>query len=506
MFAAKAHLDKCVRSHERCRAGTADSPVLPTRLLDLVHDGHMQEPFCRLVESKQGERARYACLSYCWGEASQRRLLTKSKKQHFTNSMRIRDFSQCIQDAIKVLRMVGVRYLWVDALCIVQDDEEDVAAELSRMKDIFKNATFVLAAASSSDQSQGFLEPRLSPEPFICDFPALVEGRPVKLTIRPVANYYAGNKHDQVVDSGLDHPLNKRAWTLQECVLARRLLVFSNFEVFWHCQEITDKPVLPSCFGLPRGLIPWDRQKLLKPLTLSTGMGPQWLPLWFQLVEDYMRRNMTKPSDSINALQGVVKEVEIETGDKFVFGLSTRHFLWSLLWHVPHLENPRWEEASEGDIIPAAPSWSWAAQKWPVTMNLCLGFTAEAQVTTAPEYSSGTGEGTVQLHGKMKRLAEFERRGSGVIWRDPCPGEETDEHTFRESGILLYLGYSRQVSRDNWLHSGMTSGGENLFEFFLVLEHGSTGRFRRIGLYHLGYRGNRRPFPDDWTEMTVWVD
>lgn len=474
-------------------------------MLDLKLDAPMHETFCRLVESAKCSRDKYACLSYCWGDRKQRQVLTKSQKQHFMRAIRIGDLGQCIQDAIKVVRMVGIRYLWVDALCIVQDDEEDKAAELSRMKDIFKNATFVLAAASSSSSNQGILEPKNVPDAFICKFPALVDGRPVNMTLHSITNYSAGGKHDQIAN--LDHPLNTCAWTLQECVLARRLLIFSNFEVFWHCREIVDRPVLPSYFGSPKALIPWDRQKILERFAPLVEPASQWLPVWFTLIDDYMGRKMARRSDCINALQGVIAEVEIETGDKFVFGLSTKYFLWSLLWHVPWLRDPRWLEASEEKCLTlSAPSWSWANQKWPVTMNLCLDFMPGAEVITVREDSSSPGGATAQLCGKMKKAGEATKRGPGVIWMDPRPDEEIDEVEFMESAFLFYLGYSRNLSNSYWLREGMTSGGENLFEFFLVLNQSTAGRFRRIGLYHVSYAGDPRPFPVDWAETTLWVE
>jgi hypothetical protein len=505
MSAAKSLLSDCSKSHKKCHAGVGDPPALPRRVLDLMPDDQMQDRFCRLLENKQPRRDEYACLSYCWGEANQQQvLLTRSEKQHFMNAIRVQDLGQCIQDAIKVVRMVGIRYLWIDALCIIQDDEEDITAEMSYMKDIYQNATFVLAAASSSNSNQGILEPRDIPDAPICDFPALVDGRPVKMTLHSVAKYHGGGKHDQVV--GLDHPLNKRAWTLQECILARRLLIFSNYEVFWHCQEIADRPLVPSHFGRPKELIPWDRRKTIEPLVLPTGTLPQWLPLWFQLVDNYMGRKMSKNSDCLNALQGVIREVEIQTGDKFVFGLSTRFFLWSLLWHVPWQRDPRWLENTGKDSTTSAPTWSWATQMWPVTMNLCLGFTPGATVLALPEESSGRGGGAVQLCGKMRRNADTKSRGPGVIWRDPTPSENTDDGNYIASAYLLYLGYSRKLSDTYWLHRGMTAGGENLFEFFLVLERGDSGRFRRTGLSHVSYTGDPRPFPDDWEETAIWVD
>ena len=165
MSAAKSLLSDCSKSHKKCYAGVGDPPALPRRVLHLMPDDQMQDRFCRLLENKQPRRDEYACLSYCWGETNQQQvLLTRSEKQDFMNAIRVQDLGQCIQDAIKVVRMVGIRYLWIDALCIIQDDEEDITAEMSYMKDIYKNATFVLAAASSSNSNQGILEPRDIPD------------------------------------------------------------------------------------------------------------------------------------------------------------------------------------------------------------------------------------------------------------------------------------------------------------------------------------------------------
>ena len=185
---------------------------------------------------------------------------------------------------------------------------------------------------------------------------------------------------------------------------------------------------------------------------------------------------MSKNSDCLNALQGVIREVEIQTGDKFVFGLSTKFFSWSLL-DLPWQRDPRWLEATGKDSTTSAPTWSWATQMWPVTMNLCLGFTPGAAVLDLPEESSGRGGRAVQLRGKLRRNADTKSRGPGVIWRDPTPSENTDDGNYIASAYLLYLGYSRKLSDTYWLYRGIDRRRRKSLRILCSLERGTQAVF-----------------------------
>lgn len=514
----------CLNEHGNCRSGVArgadgshhaqslDSPCFPTRILEVTTAPDSREITCRLKENQAcSGRARYACLSYCWGPQEQSRLLlTKGLQKQFTQEIHMNELDQTLQDAVRVVHGLGMQYLWIDALCIVQDDPADKAVELARMQDIYKNAELVILAASAAASNEGFLRPNPIHDLSICDFPAMVQGRSSRLSLHHAAEYdaTAAGKHGHAVQ--LDHPVHKRAWTLQECVLARRILIFSNFEVLWHCSQRDDISVLPSFLGRPpKGLIPWDRRQVLEPLMAQhRNSPPQWFPQWLELVDDYMSRKMSNPSDSLRALEGVIRSIELETGDKFIFGLSRRYLVWSLLWHVPSERDARWPESAPNELAPSVPSWSWAAQKWPVTMNLCLDFMPGAQVLDIRDVSVDCSIPAVRLCGRLQQAATCEQRGPGVVLRDPVstePCHDTDDAVYLHNAIYLYLGRSERLSRNFWVHRGLTIGHEDRFEFFLVLERLSNGCYRRTGLYTLSYRGDFKPFGDGWKEACIWI-
>ena len=109
-----------------------------------------------VVVSAEGQRARYICLSYCWG-GPQKITTTRASLPSLSGSIPIHKISATIQDAIKITRNLGIQYLCIDALCIVQDDEDSIQAEVSNMASIYSNATAVIATVNASNSNQGFL-------------------------------------------------------------------------------------------------------------------------------------------------------------------------------------------------------------------------------------------------------------------------------------------------------------------------------------------------------------
>jgi hypothetical protein len=101
-----------------------------------------------LHASEPAEMGGYAALSYCWG-GFQQVTSTTAKLEQYQNRLDFRSFPKTIHDALTVTRSLGIPYLWVDALCILQDDEDDKAREIQKMGDVYSNAMITISAASA---------------------------------------------------------------------------------------------------------------------------------------------------------------------------------------------------------------------------------------------------------------------------------------------------------------------------------------------------------------------
>ncbi|KAH6648112.1 heterokaryon incompatibility protein-domain-containing protein, partial [Truncatella angustata] len=141
---AQNWIDVCASSHAEC-----PSPVplpLPTRVIEIVDEHNL-----RLSSSGGGGGGfnsavgRYVALSYCWG-GPQEFATTKERLQTLEDGFKASQLPQTLQDAVTVTRSLGVRYLWVDSLCIIQDSEEDKSSELPMMASYYKNAYVTVCA------------------------------------------------------------------------------------------------------------------------------------------------------------------------------------------------------------------------------------------------------------------------------------------------------------------------------------------------------------------------
>lgn len=150
---ANVWLDNCRTYHKHCKM--TDTPLLPTRILHLsVIEGSLS---VRLKESK-GMRARYCALSHCWGPVEKRplRTTTENVAEHL-QGIAIFQLPKTFREAVEFTRGVGIEYLWIDSLCIVQDDHNDWHSESATMCSIYEHAELVIAAAGAEDSTQGLL-------------------------------------------------------------------------------------------------------------------------------------------------------------------------------------------------------------------------------------------------------------------------------------------------------------------------------------------------------------
>ncbi|KAL1638107.1 hypothetical protein SLS58_008944 [Diplodia intermedia] len=359
----KSWLSSCA---ETCHP-LPDSYPLPTRLID-VGEPEGKEP--RLVETsamaEQGPTPKYAALSYCWGPPTDRTLRTEHDSiQSHSEEIKLQRFPKTIRDAILVTRALDLQYLWVDALCIIQNDTEDWATEASRMCDVYHNAYVTLIPFTSESCDDGFLDHRSSRPSIEIPFQSTTSPD----TIRGSYFLHAALPHRDHYWYGADVTQSQwrtRGWTMQEEHLSPRKLLFGATRTVFECAD---------------GNTNWDRPPAGAPqrpedlsLTSSTDLPlPAAHKLWLEHATSYTDRALSDPLDKLPAVAGYARLFHTHFGrdndDQYVAGLwrSTLHA--GLLWHrVPSRDAAPASLAAllarlrHDDTTPyVAPSWSWAA-------------------------------------------------------------------------------------------------------------------------------------------------
>lgn len=336
-------LEKCVKEHKTMcpRLVSPDGPPkLPSRVLDLSSE--TQNVKLLVTEGKVGY---WACLSHCWG-GEQPLKTTRGTLSKHQESISWTDLPKTFQDAIVVTRALGIPYLWIDSLCIVQGDTGDWDTESARMADIYHKSILTIAGSASPGPHQGiFREADAShiDQPIPAGPTNTIIG---KARTRKALTHYAS-----------DLPLLTRGWVHQERLLSPRILHFSHNELIWECME----HLTCECHGLNlsdstrlQWLAPKDR---LHPysLQLVNWMMRRGPPVWHAVVADYTRMNLTKAEDILPAISGLAKTVIKTTGWEYVAGMWKENLIVDLTWSTkrPHLAKRRrpWQ----------APTFSWAS-------------------------------------------------------------------------------------------------------------------------------------------------
>jgi hypothetical protein len=195
---------------------------LPTRVIDV---GLSDEDMPRLVITEE-QRARYATLSHRWG-GNNVVALTKATLPALQQGFDPASFPQTFRDAISTTRMLGIRYLWIDTFCIIQDDGADWESESKQMGDIYEKAYLNIAATCAIDSTQGFLS-RRRPPPTALKLPCKECSKKgcIIFTDQPESSFYS---------NVIQAPLNRRGWVFQERVLSRRTIHFAQDQLYWEC-------------------------------------------------------------------------------------------------------------------------------------------------------------------------------------------------------------------------------------------------------------------------------
>ncbi|KAH6696469.1 heterokaryon incompatibility protein-domain-containing protein [Leptodontidium sp. MPI-SDFR-AT-0119] len=355
----RSWIKTCQDSHSACNDTTLD-PV-PTRLLDTSGSR------IRLIETASStaetiNTLQLAALSHCWGP---KHFFVTDRNNIQDNKINIKwgDLTRTFQDAVVITRKLGIQYLWIDSLCIIQNDETDWEREASRMAGIYSNAVITIAATHSKSGFAGIFSTR--------DVGA------VKVLASPdeQCQVFARRKlqHEANPNLPFEEALLTSAWTLQEHLLSRRIVHYCKNEIFWECRIGSACECTPTIEpSAPR--LSSTSNKLDRMVT-SIGAPLNWGSdstskngLWRGLVEEYTKRRLTKPSDKLPAISSLRKHFvqnqrnyDLPSGSQSLHDETVRHLLWSAD-ATPFRETIRRPERK-------APSWSWASLDGDITYD-----------------------------------------------------------------------------------------------------------------------------------------
>lgn len=301
----------------------------------------------------------YVTLSHCWGSADVIQLRAE-KLEGFLVCLSYGQLPKTYRDAVEVTRRLGIRYLWIDSLCIVQDSPEDWQKEVRTMDIVYENAVCSIAATNSRD-SHGSL--------FYDRVPLLVSQSSVLSSWNGQKPTYYKVTVDRVFDEEINlSPLNSRAWVVQERLLSPRILHFGPRQLFWECHELL------ACESSPDGLSGfcggsnWLRKThdptddlIVSPTGDQSAVSPyEPYQQWLAALEIYTRGGLTKEKDKLFAISALAKRTREIVKDDYLAGLWRQCLEYDIIWWVLDTR-PDGQQPSTRAKTYRAPSWSWAS-------------------------------------------------------------------------------------------------------------------------------------------------
>lgn len=438
----KKWLNNCRENHTLCNE--LDPTALPTRLVDLQG----KDPGRVYLRKTWGEAVEYAALSYCWGQGAPGLYTNESNFQsHCEEGIGIEDLPKTIREAIHAAKTLGLRYLWVDRLCIIQDSPQDWFHETGLMCAVYSGATVTLSADGSTSATEGLFQTdqalsKLNYQEYVNP------DREVTSLVLIEPKYHATveariEKISQAIDT--------RAWTMQERLMSRRVLHFTSDEMAWECNTLTECECRRESSVFSRELSPSGLQDMESIYNA-----------WRRMAYAYAKRSLSNDSDKFPALQGLVAKFQLlmagisgagtEQPDEYLAGLWRGDLVSQMVWkpaikndleaylkytdtktiEIDNTGEPENKGAEDWSAIMkargkhqdwreakgyVAPSWSWAHLRGPISYLTCYPetpFKSYAEVIEArvvpirhDEPTGPVASGSITLNGHMVRGLSF---------------------------------------------------------------------------------------------------
>ena len=343
----------CRLEHDVCNARRHTEG--PKRLLYIGQDSMDSSDTIRLVECDVTAPPDFIALSHAWGPGKHRPLKTvKQNIEKHESGIETVVLSRTFRDAVAVGRRLGEKYLWIDSLCIVQDDDQDKAREIPRMQAIYEGAALTISAMSSRDGRGGCWIPRKR----VFDLP-LENGRSTRLAFhRPLELAF---QHASFLSSQLDtdldtqYPLSTRKWALQERVLSRRILHFTAQDLIWECRH----NARCAC-GTVDILYPDHIQQNTFKVLSDEGTECFYVIFaWMELVIAFSHADLSDETDVFPALAGLASAFSKKGLGAYCAGLWEISLPVALCWYTRQVESEEATHSRPSEYV--APTWSWGS-------------------------------------------------------------------------------------------------------------------------------------------------
>lgn len=344
----KAQISDCMLTHTACNSVGS---VIPTRLILVGLPGSS----LKLIEPGPSDNFRYAALSHCWGGSPVLRL-ERSIEQQLKTSIAETDLPRAYRDAVTLCRQLEIPLLWIDSLCIMQDDRDEWNREAAKMADVYESAFLTICASSSASTDDAFLAPYTHSRcaPTVLVWSDQEETDPLIKSRRPCRT---GRHSTRATD-----PLDRRAWAFQEQQMASRSVSFTSDELQWSCKTQSTCECLKGLGSVVEGPSFSLYHRLQSSTNLLRGASRSLLSdFWHSAVAGYSGRQLTYATDRLPAMAGLAARYQQLSGHRYVAGLWKETLLEDMLWaseaHTSYARPPEY----------LAPTFSWASITGPVS-------------------------------------------------------------------------------------------------------------------------------------------
>lgn len=432
-------LIECLTSHSDCQI-RGEQSFMPTRIIKIKK----QHGSYRAYLQYQPQPALYAALSYCWGGPQTQQTVIENVQHRTQNGMKASSLPQTIQDAIKVTFELGLRFLWIDSLCIVQDDPVDRSEQISQMSKIYGSAILTIAASRARMVEEGFLGSRYEEH---------LLGRHCTLPLMN-QNGDIGEISAIIMPKEVNEPLDSRGWAFQERILSRRIVDFGIWSTRWICPGvITPNPYFDKGHRMMHRLEEPDTDtSMINPPPSRDALDRTWR----EDVEEYAARTLSNSTDRILAISGVADRFGRLYQDQYYAGHWAHSLPQDLLWKV---RSPGPQQTETDAYL--GPSWSWVSVIQPVSLfngdsntellALFTGCDIKLEATDSP-YGAVQRGSTLYIRGRMREVSWIDK--SSIIeekWRPAAPNTTFDGILETENVEFMRIGVPVEENLRCWI-------------------------------------------------------